>query len=244
MPEDVEAVGEVNAEPAEQTNEVDIESIKAELVKAQEKTKEWEDTAKRHQKAALEKGKQAADWQGKVDKLELKIDTMAEIMEANLFRETEEIEPQKKPTYKERVKEKESLRQTESNQTVDQYTTRIAAEIAQLTKSAGIEDNDERLTKAENKWFRKDYDGALEEVRKVTKEVEKKEPEESFETKFERAYQERRKKERLDSGELNAETGQPNTTSANVAQIRKNYRDNPHDPKAVKEYLEWKRGGG
>ncbi len=59
--------------------------------------------------------------------------------------------------------------------------------------------------------------------------------------KIEELTKEIERLKKVASGELNVEKGLPSGASANEAQIRKNFRENPNNPKARADYLELQR---
>ena len=206
------------AEPEKSPREIELEQ---ELEKVRQE-------AKAHQKTASKKAQEAQDFKAAQESINKRIDILAEMLEEKVVKESDDIEPPKPKakTYQERVKELQAESQSSEKKQIDTYQQQINAQIALLVKGAGLEQNDERLIKAENKWYKGDFDGALEEVTKVVKEVSA--VKDDKDKKIMQLEAELNKLKKIESGVLDAETGQPSSSNSPI-------------PTDINKFREWVR---
>ena len=186
------------------------------------------------------------------EKQTARLDALAEIIEARALSETEAYSEPQKPkslSYKERMQEIDKKYQSTEAEFQTQRVKGIATEILKLTKPLNLElDKSEELSKAYIKWLERDYEGALNFVKEtVTKMTEKKNNPVEDERDKKIAELEKRlaKAEALAKGELNSETGLPRGAAKDDKTIKENYRNNPNDPVAYREFKRrWEETGG
>jgi hypothetical protein len=237
-------VQEVLETPAQvEEPKIDVEAIKTELEKTKQELDKWQKEAKAHQRTASSKSQEAQRARDEVSSINARIDLLAETLEDRLLNQasTEILEEKRKPSYKERLQQVEQQRQTGDSDSRRAYINNIANEIVTLTTPKGMQfDKTPELRDAYVKWLEGDYEGAKEMVKEiVTKVAEAKKEEETDESKFERMYQERRRKEMEADGTWKSDKITPSGKTANDEQIRKNFRENSTDPQARKAYLEY-----
>jgi hypothetical protein len=215
MADTKEAVNPVTpevTEPAQttETKEPEID-YKTELEKSKQEVIKWEKEAKAHQSTASKKAEEARKWQEKMAGIDARLDALAEVMEESLKQPaTEELEqPQKKPSFKERLAEKtKTLPQPEFIEQQEKIKN-VASEIMELEKQSGLKfDKSKELREAYTEWRLGNYDEALNLVKEVTgKMVETKvDPKEK---ELAEAKKEIERLKKVMSGELDSEKGQP-----------------------------------
>ena len=171
-----------------------------------------------------------------------RLDTIEDSMQilAGLIAKGENIDPEHADSYKKEFaalktkREQESLRAShiEYNQRADAIYSRAKESIRDkkdlkmvelLLLNGKPEDADEMVLDAE----------------KEIKPVDNKPTD--AERKLEEALKKIERLEKIQSGELDTERGLPSGAAASEAEIRKNYREHPDNPKAFSEYLALKR---
>jgi len=86
-----------------------------------------------------------------------------------------------------------------------------------------------------------DAEDLIVDAEKEKTPVDEKKPTDEKDKKIETLSKEIDKLKKLVSGELDTETGLPSGASANEAQIRKTFRENPDSAKARQDFLDWQR---
>jgi len=199
----------------------DVASLEAELEKTRQELENARREAKAHQRNVSKKDTEVQA-QRKIQeslgmRMDLLTDMIAEVMDKSESPDYEDKPQQRKSdVYKQRMAEAKKSEVDAVTKTQEALIKTHANEIIQLTSPKGLElDKSPELLKAYNKWLTGDYEGAVEEVKSVMdKTTEVKEVvNQMSEEQFEKMYQERRKKERIESGELDAETGKPKAGS-------------------------------
>ena len=218
----------------------DIESLKSELVSARQEIEKWQKEAKAHQSTATKKSQEAQNLrnqEARINALDAKLDIIAEIIEEQRTTEDYEEKPQRKPSYRDRIQNLDKPQVNEQEQRMREY----AQEIKSILPEGVRFDEDDRFENAYLLFMAGKYDKAV----KKTKEIVDKMAEENSKEKTqedERAKEIAALKEEIEklkgvkSGKLKSETGLPSGAAVNKEQIKKNYRENPGDPKAFRAY--------
>ena len=211
----------------------EITRLKAEVEKSSKTAEKAQNDAKSHQKAALEAGR----WKAKIDGIEAQIGVLAEILEERQP-ESEGYEvPKPKITFQERLKEKNKNQPDPQIVEADAHRKSVTQEIIALTDDKDMPFNKTpEFDRAYDKWTKGDEDYALELVKEITEKMTKAKEEPSEVDELKKKMESMEKELKIAKGELDAETGLPGGSTPNEAQIRKNYRESPEDPKAYRAY--------
>lgn len=240
--------------------EVDLDAIQSELEQARKDNENLRNELKNQTQAAQKHSKDSQKWQSEVstinsriDSVTARFDALAEaIEEAISIRDTtetyEERNPQRRTSYKEKLQALEKDKPDSSHIALQAHQKEVANEIINLLQPHQIEfDKSKEFREAYNEWRFGNFDEALVLVKEKVQEMEIKKSDEkeakleSDEEKFERMYQERRKKEMIEKGELNPETGLPTggAKQGRVPTLEELQESDPMETKKKVESGEW-----
>jgi len=198
--------------------QVDTASLQSELEETRKALENAKQEAKAHQRNDSKKDAEVQNQKRVQDALSSRMDLLtemiADVMDAK--NESSEFEGQtqqrRSEPYRQKMADAKKVETDTFTKSQEATVKSYASEIISLTTSKQMElDKSPELRQAYIKWLEGDHEGAVEEVRSVVTEVKKedKPKEPTQEEQFEKWYEARRKKEGIESGELDAETGQP-----------------------------------
>lgn len=235
----------VESTEPEPAQEESLETLRAKLTELESAKEEAIREAKAHQQNVSKKERELQKARGEISEIQ-EVKESQKILAAMLAdimdRDSAEVETpttRRSDQYLTKLKDAGSSAQ-KAQQT---YQDSIFSEIGKLAAGAGLDLNSRELAIAKNFWYEGKPEDALDEVRQVVSNMTeaKKEPEvkETQADRDERIYQERRKKEMREAGQLDTETGQPAGAALSDEKIREAFRNNPNDRNARQAYLEY-----
>jgi copper chaperone CopZ len=219
VPETTPAETEVSSAP--EVEEVNVDSLKAELEELRKAKEAAEKEAKAHQ--ATKKAQEAQGWKTELTRLEQSVsqrfDILAELFEGNTDTTDEYAESkQRKPSYKERVAEIQKTTQAEAQKAQQTEHQRRVQEILVETQKAKLQfDKSPELRDAYVTWLEGNHEEAVEKVKEVVSnmvnaKVETK-PEVDIDKLVADKVAEGVKAKLIEMGVLDTETGQPKAST-------------------------------
>jgi len=217
-PEEPPKATEVKAETPK------TEDLQQRVVSLQKQLDEWQTTAKSHQKATEKEKAEVQRLQAQVtsveamrQRLEVLTQMVADMMDTTSSEEIEDKPKQRRSEqYLKRLDEATKKTQEEAMTAQQREHQRIINEVVAQLQTANLQIaamDSEEFIKAKLKFLEGKPSEGLEEVKRIVQAKTEAKPKETDEEKFERMYNERRKKEMKEKGELGAETGQPAGTA-------------------------------